>query len=117
MVHLALTALRGTIPVALSATFTLSAAVTAQTLACRGVLLTRLSAVHEVAAMGVLCANETRTLTRNALEVIKVRAMLGIDRERVLSLAALASSEADQGPIDTATVRQLHERRGVRGAI
>jgi len=102
LIRLALTALLATIPLALPATFTLSAAFGAQNLARRGVLLTRLSAAHEAAAMDVLCADKTGTLTRNALEVIDVVAMPGFDRERVLALAALASSEADQDPIDAA---------------
>jgi H+-transporting ATPase len=102
VVRLALTALLATIPVALPATFTLSAALAAQILARRGVLLTRLSAAHEAAAMDVLCADKTGTLTRNALEVIDVVAMPDFDRGRVLALAALASSEADQDPIDAA---------------
>ena len=102
LIPLALTALLATIPVALPATFTLSAAFGAQVLARRGVLLTRLSAVHEAAAMDVLCADKTGTLTRNTLEVAEVAAMPGFDRERVLVLAALASSEADQDPIDAA---------------
>ena len=41
-------------------------------------------------------------LTRNELEVVDVVAMPGFDRARVLALAALASSEADQDPIDAA---------------
>ena len=102
LIRLALTALLATIPAALPATFTLSAAFGAQILARRGVLLTRLSAAHEAAAMDVLCADKTGTLTRNALEVVTVMALPGFDRERVLALAALASSEADQDPIDAA---------------
>jgi len=102
LIRLGLTALLGTIPVALPATFTLSAAFGAQILAGRGVLLTRLSAAHEAAAMDVLCADKTGTLTQNALVVVAVAAMFGFDRARVLALAALASSEADQDPIDGA---------------
>ncbi|MGE0465244.1 MAG: HAD-IC family P-type ATPase [Steroidobacteraceae bacterium] len=102
LVRLALTALLATIPVALPATFTLSAAVAAQALARRGVLLTRLSAAHEAAAMDVLCADKTGTLTQNTLRVIEVRPLPGIDRKRLLALAVLASSEADQDPIDAA---------------
>jgi H+-transporting ATPase len=102
LIRLALTALLATIPVALPATFTLSAAFGAQTLARRGVLLTRLSAAHEAAAMDVLCADKTGTLTRNELEVVEVEALPGCDRVRVLALAALASSEAEQDPIDAA---------------
>jgi H+-transporting ATPase len=102
LVRLALTALLATIPVALPATFTLSAAFSARQLAARGVLLTRLSAAHEAAAMDVLCADKTGTLTRNELQVVDVIALPGFERERVLALAALASSEADQDPIDAA---------------
>jgi H+-transporting ATPase len=91
--------------VALPATFTLSAAIGAQAMARHGVLLTRLSAAHEAAAMDILCADKTGTLTRNALEVEAVWAMPGFDRARVLALAALASSEADQDLID-ATIRR-----------
>ncbi|MGD0024256.1 MAG: HAD-IC family P-type ATPase, partial [Xanthobacteraceae bacterium] len=102
LIPLALTALLATIPAALPTTFTLSAAFGAQTLARRGVLLTRLSAVHEAAAMDVLCADKTGTLTLNELGVVDVIALAGFDRARVLALAALASSEADQDPIDAA---------------
>lgn len=102
LISLSLTALLATIPVALPATFTLSAAFGAQTLAKRGVLLTRLSAAHEAAAMDVLCADKTGTLTRNALEVVEVVPLPGFNRELLLQLAALASSETDQDPIDAA---------------
>ena len=113
LIRLALTALLATIPAALPATFTLSAAFGAQILARRGVLLTRLSAAHEAAAMDVLCADKTGTLTRNALKVDEVVAMPGFDRERVLALAVLASSEADQDPIDDA-IRAASEATGSR---
>ena len=52
--------------------------------------------------MDVLCADKTGTLTRNELKVVEVVALAGFDRARVLALAALASSEADQDPIDAA---------------
>jgi H+-transporting ATPase len=110
LIRLALTALLATIPVALPATFTLSAAFGAQMLARRGVLLTRLSAAHEAAAMDVLCADKTGTLTQNVLAVVDVVTMAGFDRDRVLALAALASSEADQDPIDDAV-------RGAAGSM
>ena len=102
LVRLTLTALLATIPAALPATFTLSSAIAAQMLARHGVLLTRLSAAHEAAAMDILCADKTGTLTRNLMEVVEVRPMPGIESGRVLALAALASAEADQDPIDTA---------------
>jgi H+-transporting ATPase len=112
LMALALTALLASIPVALPATFTLSAAIGAQILSRRGVLLTRLSAAHEAAAMDVLCADKTGTLTRNTLEVAEVVAMPGFDRERVLTLAGLASSEGDQDPIDASIRRAAAGERG-----
>jgi H+-transporting ATPase len=105
LLRLALTALLASIPVALPATFTLSAALSAQRLARDGILLTRLSGVHEAAAMDLLCSDKTGTLTRNALEVGEVAPMPGFTRERVLTLAALASSDVDVDPID-ATIRR-----------
>lgn len=108
---LALTVLLASIPVALPATFTLSAALGAQALGRRGVLLTRLTAAHEAAAMDVLCADKTGTLTRNTLEVAEVVVMPGFDRERVLILAAAASSESDQDPIDASIRRSVPNGR------
>ena len=110
-IRLGLTALLATMPLALPATFALSAALSTQILAARGVLLTRLSAAHEAAAMDVLCADKTGTLTRNALQVADVVAMPGFGRERVLALAALASSEGGQDLIDAA-VRAAAEVAG-----
>ena len=104
LVRLALIALLASIPVALPATFTLSAAMGARTLARRGVLLTRLSAAHEAAAIDILCADKTGTLTQNRLSIDEITPLAGFDRERVLMLAAAASSEAGQDPID-ATIR------------
>jgi H+-transporting ATPase len=102
LLGLSLTALLASIPVALPATFTLSGALAALALARRGVLLTRLSAAHEAAAIDVLCADKTGTLTRNALSVAAVEAMPGISREQLLALAAATCSTIDLDPIDTA---------------
>lgn len=102
IVPLVLTAVLASIPVALPATFTLSAALGARALAGRGVLSTRLTAVDEAGTMDVLCADKTGTLTRNALTVTAVRPMPGFDSQHVLTLAALASAEGSQDPVDTA---------------
>lgn len=102
VVPLVLTGVLGSIPVALPATFTLAAAIGAQALAKVGVLPTRLSAVDEAASMDVLCADKTGTLTRNALKVATVQPMPEFDVARVLALAALASSDGGQDPVDAA---------------
>ncbi|MGA2816606.1 MAG: HAD-IC family P-type ATPase [Xanthobacteraceae bacterium] len=102
IIPLILTAVLASIPVALPATFTLAAALGARALAKRGVLPTRLSAVDEAASMDVLCADKTGTLTRNALTVTTVHPMPGFDQAHVLALAALASSDGGQDPVDGA---------------
>jgi H+-transporting ATPase len=102
IVPLVLTAVLASIPVALPATFTLAAALGARALAMLGVLPTRLSAVDEAASMDVLCADKTGTLTRNELTVTAVRPMPGGGEAEVLTLAALASSDGGQDPVDAA---------------
>jgi H+-transporting ATPase len=102
IVPLILTAVLASIPVALPATFTLSAALGARALAAQGVLSTRLSAVDEAGTMDVLCSDKTGTLTCNALSVSTVVPMPGFDTGHVLMLAALASAEGSQDPVDKA---------------
>jgi H+-transporting ATPase len=110
IIPLVLTAILASIPVALPATFTLASALGARALAKHGVLPTRLSAVDEAASVDVLCADKTGTLTRNALTVTTVRPMAGFDAARVLALAALASSDGGQDPVDAA----IHSSRCLR---
>jgi H+-transporting ATPase len=102
VVPLILTAILASIPVALPATFSVAAAIGARSLAKLGVLPTRLSAVDEAASTDVLCADKTGTLTQNALTVTSVHPMPGFDEAHVLALAALASSEGGQDPVDGA---------------
>jgi H+-transporting ATPase len=112
MIPLVLTAVLGSIPVALPATFTLAAALGARALAKLDVLPTRLSAVDEAASIDVLCVDKTGTLTLNQLALTATRAMSGFDEPHVLGLAALASSEGGQDPVDTA-IRDAAEKKVV----
>ncbi|MGB9433717.1 MAG: HAD-IC family P-type ATPase [Candidatus Acidiferrum sp.] len=102
IIPLVLTAVLASIPIALPATFTLAAAVGARALARLGVLPTRLSAVDEAATLEVLCSDKTGTLTRNELTVTAICAQPGFDEAHVLTMAALASSEGGQDPVDVA---------------
>lgn len=115
IIPLTLTAILAAIPVALPATFTLASALAARALAKRGVLPTRLSAIDEAATMDVLCADKTGTLTQNDLAVAVVHAMPGSNVAQVLSLAALASSEGGEDPVDAA-IRAASARTPAAGA-
>jgi H+-transporting ATPase len=103
IVPLVLTALLSAVPVALPATFTLAATVGARLLAQKGVLLTRLTALHEAAMIDVLCVDKTGTLTENALALSSVKPLReGWAEADVLRFAAAASSDDGQDPIDRA---------------
>ena len=106
IIQLVLTAMLSAVPVALPATFTLAAALGAKHLARKGVLLTRLTALHEAATINVLCADKTGTLTENKIGVAAVRPLReGWGADDVLAFAALASSSDGRDPIDVAVRR------------
>jgi H+-transporting ATPase len=115
-VPLVLISVLASVPVALPATFTLATAIGAQALTRMGVLPTRLSAIDEAASLDVLCMDKTGTLTRNELAVAAVQAMPGFDEARVLTLAALASAQGGQDPVDTA-IRATAASRGTNPGL
>lgn len=116
----ALIILIASVPVALPTTFTVAQAVGASELSRgddehhpgRGVLVTRLSAIQEAASMDVLCTDKTGTLTLNQLSVEDAVAYAPFTRDEVLELAAVASDESGQDPIDLALLRAATEADG-----
>jgi len=106
----ALIILIASVPVALPTTFTVAQAVGALELSRgaddrhrgHGVLVTRLSAVQEGASMDVLCTDKTGTLTLNQLSLEATTAYPPVGPAELLELAALASDESGQDPIDLA---------------
>ncbi|MDQ1281586.1 MAG: H+-transporting ATPase, partial [Thermoproteota archaeon] len=69
---LMLVLLLAAIPVALPAMFTLSMAIGSMELVKKGVLVTKLSASEDAAAMNILCADKTGTITLNKLTLTNV---------------------------------------------
>jgi H+-transporting ATPase len=114
IIPLLLTSVLAAIPVALPATFTLATALGARALAKLGVLPTRLSAVDEAATIDVLCSDKTGTLTRNELSVTSVKPMPGFDQPHILGMAALASSEGGEDPVDAA-IRSASSQKPASG--
>ena len=100
----ALVLLVASVPAALPATFTLAQAFGAQELARRGVLITRLSAIEEAAAMDVLATDKTGTITENRLTLAALEPSASRTERELLRLAALASDDATQDPIDLAVL-------------
>lgn len=110
MLPFVLMLLVASVPVALPAMFTMSAALGARALATHGVLATRLSAIEDAATMDVLCIDKTGTITENHLSVANIAPLEGSVADDVLRLAALASDDATQDPIDIALLDAANAR-------
>ena len=112
MIPFVLMLLVASVPVALPATFTMATALGALELAKSGVLITRLSAIEEAAAMDVLCSDKTGTITKNQMALATMRAFSPYQEDELLRFAALASDDATQDPIDIA-IRSAAQDRGL----
>ena len=99
------------VPIALPATFTLATALGTLDLAESGVLVTNLNAIEEAATMQVLCTDKTGTLTQNKLTVVVVEAIQPYTGQDVLKLAALASDESTQDPLDMAILEKVKSEK------
>ncbi len=98
----ALILLVASVPVALPGMFTVATALGALDMSHHAVLVTRLSAIEEAAAMEVLCTDKTGTITQNRLAVGQIFPIGDRSSGEVLRMAAFASDAATQDPIDLA---------------
>jgi H+-transporting ATPase len=80
----------------------LATALGSMELAGDGVLVTRLSAIEEAAAMEVLCSDKTGTITQNRLAVTGLQSYAPYGDNDLLRFGVLASDAASQDPIDLA---------------
>jgi len=75
-----------------------------------GVLTTQLPSIENAAAMDVLCVDKTGTITENRLHVQGIEPIAQFSAEHILRLAAYASDEATQDPIDLAILRAMKQK-------
>ena len=71
--------------------------------------------VYKRQTLDVLCSDKTGTLTLNDLTVTALRAETGFDEPHLLAMAALASSEGGQDPVDGA-IRAAAAKRPISDA-
>jgi len=109
-ISFALMLLVASVPASLPATFTLASALGAQELAAQGVLVTRLAAIEEAAAMDVLCSDKTGTITENQLTLAEVSPCAPYSEAKALRLAAMGCEESSQDPIDLAILAAARGR-------
>ncbi len=94
------------IPVALPTVLTVTMAVGAIALAKKKAIVSRLSAIEEMAGMDILCSDKTGTITKNKLTLTKVKPSAGFTDSDVLLFATLASREEDRDPIDDVIINK-----------
>lgn len=94
------------IPAALPAVMTLTFAVGAMALAKKGAIVSRLTAIEELAGMDILCADKTGTITQNSITIGDIRTFPGISEQDVIIAAALASPNESNDPIDKAIIEK-----------
>ncbi len=90
------------IPAALPAVLTVTMAVGAGALARKEAIVSKMTAIEEMAGMDILCSDKTGTITKNELTVAEVTPFHGFKETEVLLCAILASREENQDPIDKA---------------
>jgi H+-transporting ATPase len=97
------------IPVALPAVLSVTMAVGAMNLAKRKAIVSRLTAIEELAGVDVFCSDKTGTLTKNEMQVAEP-VLLGEATEQDLFLmAVLASRRENNDPIEQPIFAYLEE--------
>lgn len=110
----ALVLLVASIPVAMPTVLSVTMAVGARLLAKKEAIVTRLSAIEELAGVDILCSDKTGTLTQNKLTLGTPFSISGTTPDQVIILAALASRAEDKDTIDLAIIGGVKDDKALK---
>ncbi len=97
------------IPVALPAVLSVTLAVGALNLARRQAIVSKLTAIEELAGVDVFCSDKTGTLTKNEMQVAEPVLLNGSQERELFLLAVLASKLENRDPIELPLFRYVDE--------
>uniref|UniRef100_A0A0G4IAU5 Plasma membrane ATPase n=1 Tax=Chromera velia CCMP2878 TaxID=1169474 RepID=A0A0G4IAU5_9ALVE len=105
--------LASVVPAAMPVVVTSVLALGARRMAAEQAVVSRLSAIEEMAGLSVLCSDKTGTLTANKLLIDKEECAPeeGVSTEELLVLASVATARLDRDPLDTAIVESADEEK------
>ncbi len=97
------------IPVALPAVLSVTMAVGALNLARKKAIVSRLTAIEELAGVNVFCSDKTGTLTMNEMKIADPVIFSRHNERELFLLAALASREENHDPIESPLFGYIHD--------
>src|SRR5215471_11273483 len=102
------------IPVAMPAVFSITMALGALALSKERAIVSKLSAIEEMAGVDILCSDKTGTLTKNQLTLGDPILFSAKSAQDCILAAALASKIEDRDAIDTAVIAALKDQSALK---
>jgi H+-transporting ATPase len=103
------------IPVAMPTVLSVTMAAGARLLAKKQAIVSKLTAIEELAGVDIVCSDKTGTLTQNKLTLGDPFVINGISADQVILNAALASRAENNDAIDLAVLGGLKNNEALKG--